>query len=93
MLPQVSPVLLHPALRAKPSFQDRFYALSLICFLMALMDTVAESNLRSKEFIWLMCPDHSPSLGQVRAGAQAEAEPRILCVSSIHCFLKEATVI
>lgn len=29
---------------------------------------------QSKGFIWLMCPDHSPSLRDVKAGAQGRAE-------------------
>ena len=33
-----------------------------------------QNELGTKEFIWLICPHHSPSLKEVRAGTQTGKE-------------------
>ena len=39
-------------------------------------ETMAKSNLENKGFIWLLCPNHSSLLREVKAGTQAWWEPR-----------------
>lgn len=45
-----------------------------ICFPVAVIRTLAKNIHRREEFISLTCPDHSLSLREVRAGAQAGQE-------------------
>lgn len=79
------------SLVSRPHQLDKLRGCVLLCFSVVVISTIIKSKLGTKGLIWYTSLDPNPSLREVKAGSQKEAEAGtmdVICLLVSSCFIQ-----